>query len=107
MFDFDSILEEVVHEKETAEKEKKDKDVQPGEQREIVIRYATGREEDARVTMGTTGSDGKATDGFAALHAIGNLLGEMTGMDGKKMGRSLVLAATKSMMRHLVEEVFE
>ena len=107
MFDFDSVLEEVVHERETTQKEKKRKEVKPGDQREIIIRYATGREFEARVTMGTAGHEGKAADCFAALNAVGNLLGELCGMDGKKMGRDLVMAATKSMMRHLVEEAFE
>ena len=74
-----------------------------GEQREIVVRYAVGREEQAKVYEGTSGKDGAKEDGFALLYAAGRLIGDATGLNGKEIGDDLVKAATKSMIGNVLD----
>jgi len=92
MLDFNSTLNEVLGERK------------PGEQREVIIRYAKGRENEARVTMGTSGKNAEAEDAFALMYAVGKLLEKVTGLDGTRIGNSLVVGVTKGMMRMVLED---
>lgn len=94
MIDFESMLEDIVKEKA---KERK-----PGEQREIVIRYATGRENEARVTEGSTERNAKGEDQIAIMYALGKSIGEASGLDGEKLGKAILVAVTKIMMKEAV-----
>ncbi len=78
-----------------------------GEQREVVIRYAVGREEQAKVYEGTPGKDGAKEDSFALLYAAGRLIGDATGLDGKEIGNDLVKAATKSMVGNVLSTLMK
>lgn len=69
-----------------------------GEQREIVVRYAVGRENEAKVYEGTLGENGKKEDSYALLYATGNLIGDITGIEGKELGAELTKAAMKAMV---------
>lgn len=78
-----------------------------GEQREVVIRYAVGREEQAKVYEGTQGKDGAKEDSFALLYAAAKLIGDATGLDGKEIGNDLVKAATKSMVGNVLSTLMK
>lgn len=78
-----------------------------GEQREIVVRYAIGREEEAKVYEGTPGKDGPKEDSYAMLYAAGKLIGNATGLDGKEIGDDLVKAATKSMVGNALNRLMK
>lgn len=78
-----------------------------GEQREIVIRYAVGREEEAKVYEGTQGKDGAKEDSYAMLYAAGKLIGEVTGLDGKKIGEDLVKATAKSLVGNVLNTLMK
>lgn len=79
----------------------------PGEQRELVIRYATGRERDAKVYEGTRGKTGPQEDAYAILYAVGNLLGKELGLDGKALGDGLVRHSLKMMIKKSLEGLFD
>ena len=78
-----------------------------GEQREIVVRYAVGREEDAKVYEGTQGKDGAKEDSYAMLYAAGKLIGEATGLDGKEIGEDLVKATAKSLIGNVLNTLMK
>ena len=73
---FEKLLNELLecNDKTCNEKEEPHK----GDQHEIVVRYAVGREHEAKAYLGT---DPK-TDSYVLLHAAGKLLGEATGLNG-------------------------
>ena len=76
-----------------------------GEQREIVIRYAIGREAEARVTEGSKGKSGMNEDSLAMMWALGKIIGESTGLDGKEVGEEIVAAVVRMLTKKMVEEV--
>lgn len=74
-----------------------------GDQHEIVVRYAVGREHEAKAYLG---KDPK-TDSYVLLHAAGKLIGEATGLDGTKVSQALVKCAVKIMMKDAVEKIYK
>lgn len=80
---------------------------QIGEQREIVIRYTVGREEQAKVYEGTPGDDGKKEDSYAMAYALGNLLGGITGMDGKDIATDILKTMLKSLVGGALAMIFD
>ena len=77
-----------------------------GEQREIVIRYAVGREQDAKVYIGGDNQE----DIVAMLYATGNTIGRTYDIDAKKVTKSLVMAVSKALFSKLfdgLEELFK
>lgn len=78
-----------------------------GEQREIVIRYAVGKEEDAKVYEGTSGKDGMKEDSLALLNAAGKLIGDAAGIDGKQISSDLVKTAMKSLLGNALSTLFK
>ncbi len=77
-----------------------------GEQREIVIRYAVGREQDAKVYIGGDNQE----DSVAMLYATGNTIGRTYDIDAKKVTKSLVMAVSKALFSKLfdgLEELFK
>lgn len=109
MNNFEILLNELT-EKKTARNEKVTYNTlgsRIGEQREIVVRYAVGREEEAKVYEGTPGKDGAKDDSYAMLYAAGKLIGDATGLDGKEIGDDLVKAATKSMVGNVLNRLMK
>lgn len=72
------------------------------EQREIVIRYTAGKEEEAKVV---SQCQKPGEDSYAALFAVGKMLGEHCDIDGKKIGKDLVIAATKGMIKAAMGDI--
>ena len=111
MNNFEMLLNELTSKskKNTTEKstEKEPTTAKPGEQREIVIRYAVGREEQAKVYEGTPGEDGKKEDSYAMAYALGNLLGDVTGMEGKDIATDILKSILKSLVGGALTMIFD
>ena len=106
---FDDMLKDVVEKHESEENTKPKTNhlgSRIGEQREIVIRYAVGRENEARVTLGTHGKNGKIEDSLAMMYALGNIVGEEHDMDGTAIGNEVVKTVSKCMLKGLLEAIF-
>ncbi len=65
-----------------------------GFMRYLTISYEKDREDGATFVQGD-----KAEDAYAALYAVGNLLGKLTGLDGDEIGSELAKAAIKIMIK--------
>lgn len=76
-----------------------------GEQREVVVRYTVGRENEAKVYEGTPGENGKKEDSYALLYATGKLIGDITGLNGKELGDELIKATMKAMVGGALNEI--
>lgn len=96
---FEMLLNELV------EQGKKDQGNRPGEQREIVIRYAVGREENAKVYEGTPGKEGVMADSYALMRAAGRLIGDYTHIDGDKIADAMVKGAMDQMASAAIKKV--
>ena len=114
MNNFEMLLNELTSKskKNTAEKVTETEKLnslgsQIGEQREIVIRYAVDREEQAKVYEGTPGEDGKKEDSYAMAYALGNLLGDVTGMDGKDIATDILKSILKSLVGGALTMIFD
>lgn len=99
MEDFEKLLSELLNDG----KKKEAPSYKEGEQHEVVVRYAIGREDQAKAYLG---KDPK-TDCYALLHAAGKLLGEEIGQDGAEIGNFLVKAVIKYMAKCAIEKLFE
>ena len=71
--------------------------------RRIVIAYEKGKEEDAKIILQSSEPN---DDSYAILFAVGKMLGEHCGMDGKKIGKDLAIAAMKAMLKAAVGDIF-
>ena len=71
--------------------------------RRIVIAYEKGKEEDAKIILQSSEPN---DDSYAILFAVGKMLGEHCGMDGKKIGKYLAIAAMKAMLKAAVGDIF-
>ena len=80
---------------------------QIGEQREIVIRYTVGREEQAKVYEGTPGDNGKKEDSYAMAFALGKLVGDMTGLDGAEISSDILKTMLKSLVGGALAMIFD
>lgn len=80
---------------------------QIGEQREIVIRYTVGREEQAKVYEGTPGDNGKKEDSYAIAFALGKLVGDMTGLDGAEISSDILKTMLKSLVGGALAMIFD
>jgi len=80
---------------------------QIGEQREIVIRYTVGREEQAKVYEGTPGDNGKKEDSYAMAFALGKLVGDMTGLDGAEISLDILKTMLKSLVGGALAMIFD
>lgn len=78
-----------------------------GEQREIVIRYAVGREEQAKVYMATPGEDGWKEDSYAMAFALGKLVGDHTGLDNAEISQDILKAVLKSLIGGTLSAIFK
>ena len=106
MNNFEMLLNELTSKSTEKSTEKETATAKPGEQREIVIRYAVGREEQAKVYEGTPGEDGKKEDSYAMAYALGNLLGDVTGMDGKDIATDILKSILKSLVGGALTMIF-
>ena len=106
MNNFEMLLNELTSKSTEKSAEKETATAKPGEQREIVIRYAVGREEQAKVYEGTPGEDGKKEDSYAMAYALGNLLGDVTGMDGKDIATDILKSILKSLVGGALTMIF-
>lgn len=107
MNNFEMLLNELTSKSTEKSAEKATVTAKPGEQREIVIRYAVGREEQAKVYEGTPGEDGKKEDSYAMAYALGNLLGDVTGMDGKDIATDILKSILKSLVGGALTMIFD
>lgn len=96
---FGMLLNELVEEK----KKKNSLGDRIGEQREIIVRYAVGREHEAKVYQGTPGDNGKKVDSYALLYAAAKLIASVTDCDAKEIGDYL----TESVLKYLLKEAFK
>ena len=71
-----------------------------------MIRYAVGRENEARVYEGTEGHNGQTEDSLAIMHALGKLIGDLTGLNGEDITAAIIQAASKKMVAGMIELMF-
>ena len=107
MNNFEMLLNELTSKSKKNTTEKSTEKATVGEQREIVIRYTVGQEEQAKVYKGTPGDDGKKEDSYSMAYALGNLLGDVTGMDGEDIATDILKSILKSLVGGALTMIFD
>ena len=97
---FEEMLKECLGKKEPSQQEQEG----PALPREfeIIVTYEEGKEEEAKVMQGKS-----EAGAYALLFAVGRLLGELTDVDGDKIGCELVKAAIKIVAKQAMNDIFE
>ena len=72
------------------------------EEKEIVVRYALGKESEARVVK----KNDPKIDTFAMAYAMGKLIGDELGLNGKEIGNGLVHFIIKEMTKKAISSLF-
>ncbi len=78
----------------------------PGNVREIVIRYLPENVESAKVVYARSESEAK-DDSVALCYALGDLVGNFTHTNGKKLAEDLMKAQVHSLIGSAVDVLFE
>ena len=107
---FEEMLKECLEEKEPSPQKQKGPAMQrtsprsskPKREFEITVTYEEGKEEEAKVIQGKS-----ETGAYALLFAVGRLLGELTDIDGDKIGCELVKAAIKIVAKQAMDNIFD
>lgn len=78
-----------------------------GERREVTVEYAVGKEEYPEIHYEKdVDLDQRKEDAVALLYAAGKIFEKLTGAPKGKIGDELAQAATKSLEKQLLREVF-
>ena len=93
---FEKLLQEL------AQSEEKPVSSEPKREFEIIVTYEEGKEEEAKVIQGKS-----EAGAYALLFAVGRLLGDLTDIDGDKIGCELVKAAIKIVAKQAMDNIFE